>query len=473
MAKRGFLSQDAARAAAQRSLRWADADPAGVREDGNLQSPAVVATALDELRTRHSTISVEDLYQGRIQVYATADARIQRIVSQALERGLEAYEKRHPKARGMIQGSIVVLRNSDASILAEAGGRQFYKQRAASHSDFNRATQSLRQPGSAMKPIVYLAAFRHGPFTLESVVPDQPISIADGNRLVAKSISNYDGLFKGMIPLREALAESRNAAAIWITEQVGIDSVLETARSLGVRTPLRPYFTTALGASEVNLLELANAYRTIASGNRAHPHIIRQIVRDSGEVVADDLDERSVSVNDEALLLIQEGLRGVVRMPTGTAHALDSSSFPIAIMGKTGTTSKFKDALFVGSTFGPAGITIAVRIGFDDSHSLGPGETGARVALPVFRQIMLSVYREGLTGPAPSFPSDMEERINAYLKGSSMETPAGQEEFPSPQSPDAALTEASESCKPATTLRREPTGVKTVLTNLDGCLSFQ
>jgi penicillin-binding protein 1A len=443
MAKHGFLSRDAGRAAGERPIQWVAADPDGAREDNVLQAPAVVNSALDELQTRHWKVSAEDLFQGRIQVYATADARVQRIVTQALERGLEAYEKRHPQARGIIQGSVVVLRNSDASILAEAGGRQFYQQRVASYSDFNRATESLRQPGSAMKPIVYLAAFRQGPFTLETIVPDQPISIADG-RLAAKSISNYDGRFKGMIPLREALAESRNAVAIWITEQVGIESVLETARSLGVKTPLRPYLPTALGASEVNLLELANAYRTIASGNRTRPHIIRKIVRDSGEVVDDSPDERSVSVDDGALLLIQEGLRGVVRMPTGTAHALDSNTFGIAVMGKTGTTSNFRDALFVGSTFGPDGITIAVRIGFDDNRSLGAKETGGRVALPVFKQIMLSVYRDNLIGPAPEFPADMEDRINVYLKASLIEAPPEPQVVPSPQSPGALLIEYHE-----------------------------
>jgi penicillin-binding protein 1A len=441
MVKRGVLSQDAARVAEHRPVQWVAAHPAEVREAKAPQAPAVVDSALDELRAGQGKSGVEDLFQGKIQIYATADARIQRIVSQALESGLEAYEKRHPKARGMIQGSIVVLRNSDAGILAETGGRQFFDQRAASYGDFNRATQSLRQPGSAMKPIVYLAAFERGPFTLETIVPDEPIRVPDGSRLATKSISNYDGRFKGMIPLRKALAESRNAVAIWITEQVGIESVLETARSLGVKTPLRPYSTTALGASEVNLLELANAYRSIASGRRAHPHIIRRIVRNSGEVIANDLDGYSVSIDDEALLLIQEGLRSVVRMPSGTAHALDSHSFPIAVMGKTGTTNKFKDALFVGSTFGPDGITIAVRIGFDDNRSLGSGESGARVALPVFRQIMLNVYGEKLAGPAPDFPADMEDRINAYLKGPVMEAPAGQPEIASPQWPGATLTE--------------------------------
>ena len=181
---------------------------------------------------------------------------------------------------------MVVLRNRDASILAEAGGRQFYKGRSVSYSDLNRVTQSLRQPGSAMKPIVYLAAFRTGMLNLETVVPDEPISVPNGANQDVKWISNYDGQFKGMIPARIALAESRNAVAIWIAGEIGISSVLRTARSLGIQTPLQPYATTALGASEVTLMELANAYRTMASGILTQPYVIRRIVRDSGQVVS-------------------------------------------------------------------------------------------------------------------------------------------------------------------------------------------
>ena len=133
-----------------------------------------------------------------------------------------------------------------------------------------------------MKPIVYLAAFGHGDFTLETLVPDEPISVPNGRVDTRKWISNYDGRFKGLIPIRQALAESRNAVAIWITGQIGIDAVLQTSRSLGVQTPLQRYATTALGASEVNLLELATAYRTIASGVVAEPYVIRRIVRGVG-----------------------------------------------------------------------------------------------------------------------------------------------------------------------------------------------
>ena len=418
MAGNSFISQDTVSAAKQRPIQVV-----APRKDKKPQAPAVLGTILQELKSRGAELTVKDLLQGRIQIYSTVDVQVQQIANEALERGLELYEQRHPSAKGIIQGSVVVLRNRDASILAETGGRQFYQDRSAAYSDFNRVTKSLRQPGSTMKPIVYLAAFRQGIFNLETLVPDEPIGVPDGREQTTKWISNYDDQFRGMIPVREALAESRNAVAIWLTGQIGIASVLRTSRSLGVQTRLHPYITTALGASEVNLLELANAYRTMASGILAEPYVIRKIVRDSGEVAADNEMERSaVNVNDSALALIQEGLRGVVRIPTGTAHSLDASVFPIAVMGKTGTTNEFRDALFVGSTFGPDGITIAVRLGFDDNRSLGPQETGGRLALPVFKELMLRVYREKLVGPVPTFPAQMEQNINDYLAGGSVVT---------------------------------------------------
>ena len=420
MAARGYISAELARRARQRPI-----EVVAQHKDKTIETSAVVDNVLDELTSRQAGLSVKDLLQGRIQVYSTVDSGVQQVADQALERGLLLYEKRHASARGLIQGSVVVLRNRDASILAEIGGRQVYKDRSSAYVDFNRVTKSLRQPGSAMKPIVYLAAFQQASFNLETVVPDEPISVPNGSDQDVKWISNYDGQFKGMIPLRMALAESRNAVAIWITEQIGVASVLQTARTLGIQTPLRPYATTALGASEVNLLELANAYRTIASGILTQPYVIRKIVRDSGETIADGGRQSSaVHVEGDALLLIQEGLRSVVRMPTGTAHALDSRGFPIAVMGKTGTTNEFRDALFVGSTYGPEGITVAVRIGFDDNRSLGSGETGGRVALPVFKEVMLKAYGAKLVGPVPQFPAEMEQHIDEFLTNSAIGTTA-------------------------------------------------
>ncbi len=434
MMAHGFISPDRARRAIERPIVTVAEHK---DKDKLVGASAVVDNVLDELKSRYTDLGEKDLFQGHIQVYSTVDSRVQEISNQALEHGLMAYEKRHPRAGGLTQGSVVVLRNRDASVLAETGGRQSYKDRASAFSDFNRVTKSLRQPGSTMKPIVYLAAFQNGKFDLETPVPDEPISVPNGVGQAEKWIANYDGEFKGMIPLRMALAESRNAVAIWIAEQIGIGRVLETARDLGIQTPLQPYPTTALGASEVNLLELANAYRTIASGTLSQPRVIRKIVLDSGEVIAASGRESSpVDVGGKALALIQEGLRGVVRLPGGTAHALDYGGLPFAVMGKTGTTNGFRDALFVGSTYGPDGITVAVRIGFDDNRSLGEQETGGRVALPVFREIVLSAYGNKLVGAAPPFPAGMEQRIDVYLKGDSGDT-IGETSLPPAPMPEA------------------------------------
>ncbi|HEV8199030.1 MAG TPA: transglycosylase domain-containing protein [Candidatus Polarisedimenticolia bacterium] len=419
MARDGFISESRAQRFRAEPIRLSE------RSLVKTEAPGAIASVLAELALRGGTrFTVEDLLQGRISVYATVDGRAQTIVNEALERGLALYEKRHRRSTGLIQGSVVVLRNADAAILAETGGRRVFKDRSNLYSDFNRVTGSLRQPGSAWKPMVYLAAFHRG-LDLDTTVPDAPISVPGGDGAV-KWIANYDHRFKGRIPVRQALAESRNAVAVWLAREVGISEVNRTARKLGIRSPLHPYISTALGASEVRLLELASAYRAMASGLPAEPHVIARVTDASGEVVlyaAPGAAPESVSGGPNAaeLSLIQEGLRGVVRLPDGTAHALDSPDFPIAVMGKTGTTSSFRDALFVGSTYGPQGITVAVRIGFDDNRTLGEKETGARAALPVFREIMLRIYHDGIAGPPPRFPGDIEARIDAYLATQSVQ----------------------------------------------------
>ena len=379
------------------------------------QAPAAIDTVFDELRQHGAgRFGIEDLLQGRILVHSTVDQRMQTIVNEALETGLGHYEKRHPQAKGLIQGSVVVLRNADAAILAEAGGRYFYKNRYARYSDFNRATSSLRQAGSAWKPMVYLAAFREG-LNLDTAVPDEPIAVPMGAARPVKWIANYDNEFKGPIPMRQALAESRNAVAVWITREIGLDRVIGTSRELGIHTPLQPYITTALGASEVRLLELAGAYRAMASGILAEPYIIDRVTDAAGEVLY-EAARTALEFSSSHLNLIQEGLRGVVRIPKGTAHSLYGRDFPIPVMGKTGTTSDFRDALFVGSTYGPQGVTVAVRIGFDDNRTLGDKETGGRAALPIFREIMLMTYQQELVGSAPSFPRRIEDGIDQYLQ---------------------------------------------------------
>jgi len=414
MARNGSISEDLAKRCQAEPIRVVA--PSTVKTD----APGAIGSVLAELKQHGGTrFGVEDLFQGRIAVRSTVDGRVQKIVNEALESGLGRYEDRHRQSKGLIQGSVVVLRNADAAILAEAGGRQVFRDRSAQYSDLNRVTGSLRQPGSAWKPMVYLAAFREG-LDLDSAVPDEPIEVPSGPDRGMKWIANYDNQFKGVIPVRQALAESRNTVAVWLAQEVGVEAVNRTARALGVRSVLQRYISTALGASEVRLLELAGAYRAMASGELAEPHVIARVTNVSDGAVLYEAPTAATGIgsagpNAAELSLIQEGLRGVVRLPEGTAHALDGRDFPIAVMGKTGTTSDFRDALFVGSTYGRHGVTVAVRIGFDDNHALGEKETGARAALPIFREIMLRVYKDDLVGPAPRFPCDIEGRIDTYL----------------------------------------------------------
>ena len=324
MARNGYIPEDAA--------KRAQAEPIQVvaRSPVKTQAPAAIGSVLEELgRHGEGRFGVEDLFQGRISVQSTVDERVQTIVNEALENGLALYEKRRPQAKGLVQGSVVVLRNSDGAILAETGGRQVYNDRLTRYSDLNRATGSLRQPGSAIKPVVYLAAFRMG-LDLDTIVPDEPIEVPVAANRPVKQIANYDNQYKGPMPIRQALAESRNAATVWITREIGPDKVVRTARELGIRTPLQPYLATALGASEVRLLELADAYRAMASGLLAEPHVIERVTDASGTVLYEAAeaarDVRSAGLSSGELSLIQEGLRGVVRLPSGTAHSLDSRS---------------------------------------------------------------------------------------------------------------------------------------------------
>ena len=405
MARNGYISAGVA--------KRSQAEPVLVATEAAIKTPAPAAinTVFAELKQRG--FATEDLFRGRIAVHSTVDERVQAIVNAALENGLALYEQRYPAATGVIQGSVVVLRNADAAILAEAGGRQIYESRRTRYADLNRATGSLRQPGSAWKPLVYLAAFRQN-LNLDTTVPDEPISVPMGADRPVKWINNYDNEFKGSMPIRQALAESRNAVAVWITREIGLDKVISTSREMGIRTPVQPYITTALGSSEVRLLELADVYRAMASGVLAEPYIIARVTDATGSTLYEAAGA-VVTIDSSYLRLIQEGLRGVIHLPAGTAHALDGRDFPIPVMGKTGTTSEFRDALFVGSTYGPQGITVAVRIGFDDNRALGEKETGGRTALPIFREIMLRVYERQLVGPIPEFPREVEHGIDRYL----------------------------------------------------------
>ncbi len=436
MAKRHSITPAQAKIFAARPIVLAPHPPV-------TEAQAIVKHVFAEMKKLHDVRFTQDhLFEGQIHVHTTTDLRIQMIANEALEHGLHEYEKRHPKANGLVQGSVIILRNSDDAILAEVGGRKIYLNHDNRYSDFNRVLQAKRQPGSAFKPLVYLTAFTSGA-TLESIIYDGPISVPMGRGIPPKEIGNYDHLSKGNIPVRQALAESRNQATMRIAMSLGIAPIIQVAHLTGVISPLEPYPSTALGASEVTLLELTNAYRAMASGISATPYLISSITNNQKDTMFSYQGRnKKLMVSNSHLAELQEGLRGVVRIPNGTAHSLDTSNFPIPIMGKTGTTSNFKDAAFCGSTYGREGITICTRVGFDNPDmgynehgawngiqsdtglvkacqecGLGDKETGGRTALPIFREIMLKVYdpKQKILGPPPKFPEEIEQHIDSYI----------------------------------------------------------
>jgi len=409
MAGNGYIASEEAERAAAESIRVVG------ERSSKTWAPAVIHTVFAELREGGGgAFGVNDLFLGRLDVLTTVDGRIQNIVNEALETGLALYEARHPGTEGEVQGSVVVLRNRDGAILAMAGGRQVHEGVPSRYTDFNRATESLRQPGSAWKPIVYLAAFRSG-LGLDSNVIDAPLEVLDGTG--TKWISNYDGRFRGPMAARQALAESRNTVAIRVARDAGYEQVRRVALELGISSPVELHASAALGASEVRLVELANVYRAMASGVLAVPHVIHRSVSSSGEVLYRAPGPTGI-LRSSGLRQIQEGLRGVIRLPGGTGEVLARADFPVPVMGKSGTTNAFRDALFLGSTWGEEGITVAVRIGFDDNRSLGRGETGSRAALPVFREIMMRTYADGQAGPVPVFPQEFERSILEFRRRS-------------------------------------------------------
>ena len=190
----------------------------------------------------------------------------------------------------------------------------------------------------------------------------------------------------------------------------------------------------------MQLLELANAYRALASNVSAEPHVIARVQDGTGTALfVAAAQARPLAIDPEAVAAIQEGLRGVVRLPSGTAHSLASDDFGIPVMGKTGTSSDFRDALFVGSTYGTEGVTVAVRIGYDDNRELGAKETGGRAALPIFRDVVRGIYTQRLMGQTPQFPEEMEQRITDYVTYASAEPADGWEAAPVAAVEPAAL----------------------------------
>ena len=269
------------------------------------------------------------------------------------------------------EGAIVVIEPRSRHVLALVGS-------FAAVSGFNRATQAIRQPGSAFKPIVYARAIQSQRFTAASIVVDAPAVYEEWKP------RNYEQWnYQGAVRLRQALARSINMVAIRVIEDVGVHDVAEFARQDGITTKLEEDMALALGASGVRPIELTNAYATFAAGGRWAPtRIVSKIVAPDGTRVQLPPGEpaRDVMTPSEAYVMTSM-LRSVVTEGTGSpAQRLER-----AVVGKTGTSNEARDAWFVG--YSPS-VVAGVWVGFDDSRSLGKRETGTRTALPVWIDVM-------------------------------------------------------------------------------------
>jgi penicillin-binding protein 1A len=289
-------------------------------------------------------------------VRTTMDARLQRLAEQRLRAALA----KDGKARRISQAALVSM-SPDGSVRALVGGRDY------GASQFNRAFQALRQPGSAFKLFVYLAAMENG------LTPDD--QFVDGPLRIGKwRPRNYGGNFLGSVTLREAMARSVNTVAVQVSERVGRGKVIDSARRLGITSPLKSHPSLALGASEVSLVELTAAYGVIANGGVAvWPHGISEIRERGGRVLYRRTDGAAAQVVDpDAVRRTNELLRAVVAWGSGKAANLVR---PVA--GKTGTSQGFRDAWFVGYT---NELVTGVWMGNDDSSPMKKVTGGSQPA---------------------------------------------------------------------------------------------
>jgi penicillin-binding protein 1A len=298
----------------------------------------------------------------------------------------------------LVQGALLCLDPKTGHVRVMVGGRDF------SESQFNRAISSRRQPGSAFKPFVYAAALEKG-YTPSTILMDSPVEYSDPDGGTYWAPKNYDKEFKGPITFRNALAHSRNVVTVKILDDIGVGYALKFIKNLGIESPIKRDLSIALGTSGVSMLEMTSAFAVFANGGeRVKPIFIKKIVTMRGEVLEEntpyiEMDEEEEETSDTPSSILKERvispqnafimthlLQGVVQH--GTGQRAKVLGRPIA--GKTGTSSDYSDAWFVGYT---SSLLTGVWVGFDDKTSLGINETGARAALPIWISFMDQVLK--------------------------------------------------------------------------------
>jgi penicillin-binding protein 1A len=329
-------------------------------------------------------------------------------VIKATYRGVDRRTRMHlfvPYKTSSLQGSLLCMDVNTGYILAMVGGRDFDR------SPYNRAMTAKVQAGSAFKPFIYLAALRRG-YDIDSIVADEPREYKAGLGRTW-SPKNYDGKYSGGISMRDAVAYSKNAAAVGLLDEIGFDPVRNVLNDLGINIKIENDLSIALGSSNLTLLDLVKGFSAFANGgSRVKPVFIRRIEDRQGNVLEVNDVRKARVMPVETAYKMNVLLQGVTSY--GTAKGASSLGYPVA--GKTGTTSSYLDALFIG--YSPH-ICAGVWTGFDQRASLGKSESGGRVALPIWMRFMSSALRR--------YPPD---DFSPWSEPAPEETQPGSEEDP-------------------------------------------
>jgi len=329
------------------------------------------------------------LYKEGLEVYTTLNIQMQKAARDAVEQGLKELEERQGYEKGKVQGALFAMEAKTGAIQAMVGGRDFNR------SEFNRATQSRRQPGSAFKPMIYTAAFDKG-MTPATVIEDSPLVYPDPSQPDGLwKPKNFDEKFLGPTTLHNALIHSRNIITIKVLEDIGVDYATSYAANMGIVSPISRDLSIALGTSGVTLQELVRAYGVLANeGKRVQPFFIQKIVDRTGHVF-EEAQPRSEQVIDPRIAFITSYIMQDV-VESGTGQRVKKLGRPVA--GKTGTTDDMRDAWFMGFT---PSLVAGVWVGFDQERTLGRHEVGGRAAAPIW----LYFAEKALQGtPIEAFP---------------------------------------------------------------------
>ncbi len=329
------------------------------------------------------------LYRNGLNIYTTLDKDLQKKANNAMETWLTQLEKMYRfkverdttkkdtsgAMTKYIQGAVVVIEPETGAVRALIGGRDYEE------SEFNRATQAKRQPGSAFKPFVYTACIDNG-FTPSDEVLDIPIVMISGG--VEYSPANYDHKFTGPITLRKALALSRNLAAVRLIRYIGEQTVVEYAKRMGIKSNLKAVTSLSLGACEVTPLELTAAYTVFPNlGVRVEPYFIERIVQREGELIYQHEVQKEQVISPATAYVMIDLMSSVINVGTAVGARLGGFTRPAA--GKTGTTDNYSDAWYIGFT---PNLVCGVWVGFDTRKRITRGASGATFAVPLWTRFM-------------------------------------------------------------------------------------